>query len=126
MLIQALTDHFQAYFDLAEHHDTVLWFDAEQEYVALLAHLTELPLWQYEGSLLKARYRLIHLASGERAVVYENCVCGCAPYSRKVLVSCADRPWKKRELPIDSFLAWPENGNVAYSRSQKPSAGVRT
>ena len=70
MLIRSLTDHFQAYFNRAKHHDAVLWFDPEEEYVALLGHLTELPLWRYEGSLLQVRYRLIHRAPGERAVVY--------------------------------------------------------
>lgn len=70
MLIHALIDHFQSYFNRAKHHDTVLWFDPEGEYDALLDHLTELPLWRYEGSLLQVRYRLIHRASDERAVVY--------------------------------------------------------
>ena len=70
MLVEALTDHFQSYFKRAEHHDTVLWFDPGQEYAALLEHLTEVPLWRYDGSLLRLRYRLIHRAPGERTVVY--------------------------------------------------------
>jgi hypothetical protein len=70
MLIDALTDHFQSYFAQTSHHDTVLWFDPDQEYATLLDHLTELPLWRYEDSLLQVRYRLIHRAPGQRAVVY--------------------------------------------------------
>lgn len=70
MLIEALTNHFQSYFDRAKHHDTVLWFDPDQEYTALLDYLTDVPLWRYEGSLLQVRYRLIKRAPGERAVVY--------------------------------------------------------
>ncbi len=41
MLIQALTVHFQSYFDRAKHHNTVLWFGAEEEYAPLLDHLAE-------------------------------------------------------------------------------------
>jgi hypothetical protein len=70
MLIEALTDYFESFFDRAKHHDTVLWFDPDQEYAALLDHLTDLPLWRYEGSLLQVRYQLIHRAPGERTVVY--------------------------------------------------------
>ena len=70
MLVQALTNHFQSYFNRAKHHDTVLWFDPGEEYAALLDHLTEVPLWRYDGSLLRLRYRLINRAPGERAVVY--------------------------------------------------------
>ena len=70
MLIRALTDRFKHYFAQSDHHDTVLWFDLEGEYAALLDHLTELPLWHYDGSLLQIRYRLIHRSPGERAVIY--------------------------------------------------------
>jgi hypothetical protein len=56
MLIQALTGEFKRYFVQADHHDTVLRFDPDQEYVALLDHLTVIPLWRYEGGLLKLRY----------------------------------------------------------------------
>lgn len=70
MLIKALTDYFHTYFAQARHHDTILWFDPEREYEALLDHLTDVPLWRYEGSLLQVRYRLIRRAPGERAVVY--------------------------------------------------------
>jgi hypothetical protein len=70
MLIETLTDHFQSYFTQADHYDVVLWFDPDQEYAALLDHLTDLSLWRYENSLLQIRYRLIHRAPGERAVVY--------------------------------------------------------
>lgn len=70
MLVEALTYHFQSYFNRAKHHDTVLWFDPGQEYAALLDHLTDVPLWRYQGSLLELRYRLINRAPGERAVVY--------------------------------------------------------
>jgi hypothetical protein len=70
MLTKALTDHFQSYFAQANHHDTVLWFDPDQEYTALLDHLTELSLWRYKDNLLQIRYRLIHRAPGERTVVY--------------------------------------------------------
>jgi len=70
MLVQALTDHVNTYFDQAPDHDTVLWFDPEEEYAALLDHLTELPLQRYEGSLLRVRYQLIQRAPGERAAVY--------------------------------------------------------
>jgi len=71
MLVQALTEEFHAYFDRAKHHDTVLWFDPEREYEALLDHLTGIPLWRLgERSLLEMRYRLIRRAPGEQAVVY--------------------------------------------------------
>jgi len=70
MLIRALTDCFHSYFGQDKHYDTVLWFDPEREYEALLDHLTGMPLWRYEGSLLQMRYRLIHRVPGERAVVY--------------------------------------------------------
>ena len=36
MLIEALTDYFESFFDRADHHDTVLWFDPDQEYTTLL------------------------------------------------------------------------------------------
>jgi len=70
MLIKGLAYHLQSYFDRANHHNTVLWFDPEKEYAALLDHLTDVPLWRYEGSLLQVRYRLIKRAPGERVVVY--------------------------------------------------------
>ena len=70
MLIQALTDEFKRYFSEDDHHDTALWFDADREYDALLDHLTELPLWRNEGSLLQIRYRLNRRAAGEHTVVY--------------------------------------------------------
>jgi len=70
MLIRALTEEFQRWFGQADHHDTVLWFDPDQEYGALRGHLTGLDLWRYAGSLLQIRYRLIHCAPGERTVVY--------------------------------------------------------
>ena len=35
VLVRALTDCFDTYFDQAAHHDTVLWFDAEGEYAAI-------------------------------------------------------------------------------------------
>ena len=70
MLIQTLTQHFNDHFAQFPHHDTVLWFDPDGEYAALLDHLTEIDLWRYEGSLLAIRHRLIHRAPGERAVVY--------------------------------------------------------
>ena len=70
MLVQALAGHFQSYFNRADHHDTVLWFDPEGEYAALLDYLTEVPLWRYDDSLLKVRYQLIHRTFGEQTVVY--------------------------------------------------------
>ena len=70
MLIQSLTAHFRRWFDRAAHHTTVLWFDPNEEYAALLNHLTDIELWHYEGSLLELRYRLIHRAPDERTVVY--------------------------------------------------------
>jgi hypothetical protein len=73
MLIQSLTAHFRRWFDRAAHHKTVLWFDPQEEYAALLDHLNDqkaLDLWRYEGSLLELRYRLIHRAPDERTVVY--------------------------------------------------------
>jgi len=39
MLIQALVDEFMRFFDRADHHHTVLWFDPEGESAALLGHL---------------------------------------------------------------------------------------
>jgi hypothetical protein len=38
-----LTDYFESFFDRAKHHDTVLWFDPEEEYTTLLDHLTPTP-----------------------------------------------------------------------------------
>lgn len=73
MLIPALTAHFQRWFERAAHHTTVLWFDPNEEYAALLDHLNDqkaLELWRYEDSLLELRYRLIHRAPDERTVVY--------------------------------------------------------
>jgi hypothetical protein len=70
MLYRALVDEFQRYFAQAAHHDTVLWFDPDGEYAGLLDHLVSVPLWRYEGSLLRIRYRLNQRAPGERAVVY--------------------------------------------------------
>jgi hypothetical protein len=64
VLIQALIDRFEDYFGGADRHDTVLWFDPEGEYAALLGHLPELALWRYEGSLLQVRYRLLQRAPG--------------------------------------------------------------
>ncbi|MBN1936000.1 MAG: PglZ domain-containing protein [Anaerolineae bacterium] len=69
MLIQALTDQFNAYLQ-DPHHDTIFWFDPEREYEALLPHLTGVPLWVFDGSLLHLRYRLIHRAAGVKTVVY--------------------------------------------------------
>ena len=56
--------------DRADGHTTVLWFDPEREYEALLPHLTGVTLWRYDGSLLRLRYRLIQRAAGEKTVVY--------------------------------------------------------
>ena len=70
MLVQALTKKFERHFAEADHHDTVLWFDPEEEYAGLLDHLTDVPLWRYDGSLLRIRYRLIQRSPGEKAVVY--------------------------------------------------------
>ena len=70
MLIQSLTDHFQKHFAHYAHHDAVLWFDPRREYEALLAHLTAYPVWRYEDSLLRLRYRLLHREPGERVIVY--------------------------------------------------------
>lgn len=70
MLVRALTQQFQSTFDGAGGHSTVLWFDPEQEYEALLPHLTGVTLWRYDGSLLRLRYRLIQRPAGEKVVVY--------------------------------------------------------
>ncbi|HIP97232.1 MAG TPA: hypothetical protein EYH32_08480, partial [Anaerolineae bacterium] len=70
MLVQTLTETFKRYFAQADHHDTVLWFDHDEEYAGLLDHLTDVPLWRYDGSLLRIRYRLVHRPPGERVVVY--------------------------------------------------------
>ena len=70
MLVQALTDHFNTYFDQASHNDTALWFDPPEEYAGLLDHLTRIPLWRHEGSLLQLRYKLITRGEHERTVVY--------------------------------------------------------
>lgn len=70
MLVRALTGEFTRYFSQNSRHDTVLWFDPDGEYAALLDYLTEIDLWCYEGSLLAIRHRLIHRAPGERTVVY--------------------------------------------------------
>ena len=70
MLVQALTQQFQSYLGSADGHTTVLWFDPEREYEALLPHLAGVTLWRYDGSLLRLRYRLIQRAAGEKTVVY--------------------------------------------------------
>ncbi len=70
MLIEALAQRFRSYFDRSKSHDTILWFDSGQEYQALLDHLTSMPLWRYDGSLLALRYRLIQRPAGEKTVVY--------------------------------------------------------
>ncbi len=70
MLLNGLVEHFQSYFNSTKNHDTVLWFDSGEEYAALLDHLTDVPLWRYQGSLLELRYQLIQRSPGERAVVY--------------------------------------------------------
>ena len=70
MLVQALTQQFQSYLGSADGHTTVLWFDPEREYEALLPHLSGVTLWRYDGSLLRLRYRLIQRAAGEKTVVY--------------------------------------------------------
>jgi hypothetical protein len=70
LLVHTLTEHLQSCLSRTDYHDTVLWFDPGGEYAAVLDHLTELPLWRYEDSLLRIRHRLIHRAPGERAVVY--------------------------------------------------------
>ena len=72
MLVEALKAQFTRYFTKAQSHDTVLWFDREQEYTPLLDHLTAagVSLWRYDGSLLEVRHRLIQRSPGERTVVY--------------------------------------------------------
>ena len=72
MLINALRCHFADFFDRAAYHDTVLWFDPDEEFGALLDHLITagVPLCHYDGSLLQARHRLIQREPGQRAVVY--------------------------------------------------------
>ncbi|MBN1656970.1 MAG: PglZ domain-containing protein, partial [Anaerolineae bacterium] len=70
MLIHALAERFARYFAQNSTHDTVIWFDPDQEYAGLLDHLTTASLWRYNGSLLALRHRLIHRTPGERAVVY--------------------------------------------------------
>ena len=42
-LVHALKDCFLSPFDAAAHHDTVLWFDPDQEYAGLLDNLTDDP-----------------------------------------------------------------------------------
>lgn len=70
MLVQALTDEFRRSFERAPHHDVVLWFDPDEEYAALLDHLSGVDLWRYDGSLLRLRYRLNQRQPDERTVVY--------------------------------------------------------
>ena len=70
MLVRALIQHFQSYLGSADGHTTVLWFDPDREYEALLPHLSGVTLWRYDGSLLRLRYRLIQRAAGEKTVVY--------------------------------------------------------
>lgn len=71
MLIDALTDHFQSYFDRTEHHDTVLWFDPQGEWTELVPHLQErVELLLYEGSFLRLRHELARRPPGTSAVVY--------------------------------------------------------
>lgn len=39
MLTETLVQEFGCYFDSAPEHDTVLWFDPQGEWSALLLHL---------------------------------------------------------------------------------------
>lgn len=70
MLIQALTEHFNDYFERHTHHNTILWFDPKKDYLPLLGHLTDVELWCYDDSLLKLRHKLIHRTPDEQTVVY--------------------------------------------------------
>ena len=70
MLIRALSDQFNSYFGSTEEHHTVLWFDPDSEYAALLEYLDDIPLWHFTGSLLQTRYLLNQRAPGEQAVGY--------------------------------------------------------
>jgi len=70
MLVRALTQYFQSHFASTGDHTTVLWFDPDHEYEALLPHLAGVTLWRYDGSLLRLRHRLIHRPAGEKTVVY--------------------------------------------------------
>lgn len=70
MLIQALTEHFNDYFERDSRHNTILWFDPKGDYINLLDHLSEVELWRCGDSLLNLRYRLIHRAPEDQTVVY--------------------------------------------------------
>ena len=71
MLIQAIVDRFNAYFQQDPGHDTILWFDPHKEWERLLPFLEpHLPLLTFEGSLLHLRYQLVNRPAGQRLVVY--------------------------------------------------------
>ncbi len=127
MLIQALPQQFQSYFDSADSHTVVLWFDPEREYEALLPHLAAVTLWRYDGSLLRLRYRLRGRAAGEKTVVYLP----MRPEDAEVL-----RPFFATSLPFtDRFykflrrqgLDFPDDSQVAHElRALLPRLAARS
>jgi hypothetical protein len=71
MLIQAIIDEFNTYFEQSPDHDTILWFDPRGEWRGLLPNLgSQLPLLIFDDSQLQLRYELARRPSGERVVVY--------------------------------------------------------
>lgn len=71
MLIEALVQEFNAYYERDPQHDTVLWFDPQREWEGLLLCLRpHLPLLVFEGSQLHLRYQLVSRPPEKRFVVY--------------------------------------------------------
>lgn len=127
MLVRALSDRFEDYFAQDEHHDTVLWFDPEGEYAALLAHLTGLPLWRYEDSLLLVRYRLIQRAPGERAVVYLPLAREQAESLRPFFATSLVFRERLYKLLRRQGLAFPDDPDVAHElRALLPRLAARS
>jgi len=71
MLIEAVVNEFNAYFERDPQHSTVLWFDPQREWEGLLPYLRpHLPLLVFEGSQLYLRHQLVSRSPGQRFVVY--------------------------------------------------------
>ncbi len=71
MLVKAIADKFNAYYEQSPDHDTILWFDPQREWEGLLPYLQpHLPLLIFEGSQLHLRYQLVSRSPGQRFVVY--------------------------------------------------------
>ncbi|HKZ86641.1 MAG TPA: hypothetical protein VJ793_23665, partial [Anaerolineae bacterium] len=85
MLLIALKDRFNRYFDADPAYDTILWFDPGRDYRELLEPLkaagVPLRLVEREGELIRVRAELQYRKPSERMVIY--------------------LPWKRDDLASD-------------------------